>query len=400
MLYQISGKIQHYAWGGFEYLPALLNLKNEKKAPFAEYWLGAHPKAASTVRLDSGEEADLDKLLAENPALYLGGKVAERFGRLPYLFKVLDVYDMLSIQVHPSKEEAEKGFARENAAGIPLHAPGRNYKDDNHKPEMMVALSPFYLLHGFLQRDALRRRLETIPELRALCPVFDEQGYKGLYGKVMNLAQKEVDSLLLPLLRRISPLYKENRLQKEQPDFWAARALATGMTKEDHIDRGIFSIYFFNLLKLQPGEGIFQAAGVPHAYLEGQNIELMANSDNVLRGGLTTKHVDVKELLKHIVFEGIEPHILKRHAGSRQVIFPCPVPDFFLEHLRLKAGEEFSFTSRSVEIALLTEGEAGFKGAGSLTLGKGQAVLATAGQKVTVQAKKDTELFKAGVPGN
>ncbi len=398
MLYQISGKIQHYPWGGSHYLPALLNVKNENQAPFAEYWLGAHPKAASTIRLNPETEVTLDQLIAENPAAYLGEDVAARFGRLPYLFKVLDVHDMLSIQVHPSKEEAEKGFANENAAGIPLQAPDRNYKDDNHKPEMMVALSTFYLLHGFLQEDALRGRLETIPEFAALLPVFAEQGYPGLYSKVMHLPQAEVNQMLLPLFRRISPLYHEDRLQKEHPDFWAARALASGMTKEEKIDRGIFSIYFFNLLRLQPGEGIFQAAGVPHAYLEGQNIELMANSDNVLRGGLTSKHVDVKELLKHVVFEGIEPHILKRQPGNKQVIFPCPVPDFSLEQLRLKAGETFSFTSRSVEIILLTEGEAVFKDGKSLPLAQGEAALATAGEKVTVQAKQDTELFKAGVP--
>lgn len=397
MLYRISGKIQHYNWGGFSFIPDLLNIQNEQHQPFAEYWLGAHPKATSEVENNGEYGIALDKLIAENPPLYLGEKAADHFGRLPYLFKVLDVQDMLSIQVHPSKKEAEKGFAKENAAGIALDASNRNYKDDNHKPEMMVALSTFYLLHGFLQEDALHRRLEAIPELQPLASVFSAQGYKGLYSRVMNMPQEEVNQILNPLLRRILPLYKENKLQKKQPDFWAARTLASEMTSLENIDRGIFSIYFFNLLCLQPGEGIFQAAGIPHAYLEGQNIELMANSDNVLRGGLTAKHVDVDELLKHVVFEGVEPSIIKQKPENQRTTFPCPVSDFSLEQICLLAGEELAFTAGSVEIALLTEGEAVFRNGLLITAQKGEAVVASAGENVVVQAKKDTVIFKAGV---
>src|SRR5699024_6743476 len=195
---------------------------------------------------------------------------------------------------------------KENQAGIPTDATNRNYKDDNHKPEMMVALSDFYLLHGFKAEDKLIQQLQRIKEFSALLPIFGSEGYKGLYKEVMTLPQEKVNQILRPLLEHIIPLYKADQLSKTDPAFWASRAVASGMTTLEDIDRGIFSIYFFNLLHLKTGEGIFQAAGLPHAYLEGQNIELMANSDNVLRGGLTQTHVDVEELLKHTRFKGIE----------------------------------------------------------------------------------------------
>src|SRR5690625_3639642 len=354
---RISGKIQHYAWGGFDYIPSLLNIENKDKQPFAEYWLGAHPKAPSTISSGEKTNLSLDQLIAKNPEFYLGRETTKRFGRLPYLFKVLDVRKMLSIQVHPTKVEAERGFDRENAAKIPLDAPNRNYKDDNHKPEMMVALSPFYLLHGFLEKAALEKRLTKTVELATLLPTFRKEGYKGLYETIMKMPQERVNQMLSPMLNRLEPLYKESRLQKTDPGFWAARALVSGMCSRENIDRGIFSIYFFNILHLKKGEAIFQAAGIPHAYLEGQNIELMANSDNVLRGGLTPKHVNVEELLQHLVFEGVHPKILKPTSDNGKTVYPCPVPDLTLEKFDLREEEQVNFQAHSLEIILLIQGE-------------------------------------------
>ncbi len=397
MAYQIKGRIQHYAWGGFDFLPALLHLKNSDHQPFAEYWLGAHPKAASELLLTDNSKIPLDAFIAQKPEQYLGKETAERFGRLPYLFKVLDVRDMLSIQVHPSKEEAEKGFAREKASGIPMDAPGRNYKDDNHKPEMMVALSEFYLLHGFREEKTLVEQLKNSPELKPLLPVFETGGYKELYGKVMRMPQPEVNRILSPLLQRVLPLYEDNKLSKEQSDFWAARVLDTGMTTPEKVDRGIFSIYFFNILHLKPGEGIFQGAGIPHAYLEGQNMELMANSDNVLRGGLTAKHVDVDELLKHVRFEGVHPQIIKSVSDSKITTYPCPVPDFKLSQIRLSKGETLELTSFSVEILMVLKGTVVLKNEKGLILSKGEAILMTAGERITIEAKKEVLMYQAGV---
>src|SRR5690348_14834060 len=243
-LFKLQGKVQHYAWGGYEFIPQLLGVENKARQPYAEYWLGAHDKAASEVLLPDHSVIPLPEFIAVSPEKYLGPAVAKRFGRLPFLFKVLDVHDMLSIQVHPTKSEAEKGFARENAAGIPLDASNRNYKDDNHKPEVMVALSEFWLLHGFLPEEKLRKVLQEVPEFSTLLPVFDQESYYGLYRHVMEMPQEKVNKLLLPPVQRAVPLYQAGTLRRSDPAYWAAKALVSGMTRIDQLDRGIFSIYF------------------------------------------------------------------------------------------------------------------------------------------------------------
>ncbi|MBC7588692.1 MAG: mannose-6-phosphate isomerase, class I, partial [Chitinophagaceae bacterium] len=155
---QLKGKVQHYAWGGSSFIPSLLHIDNAENKPHAEYWMGTHPSAPSEL-FDGAASISLDQFIQQNPIKVLGEKVFKQFKALPYLFKVLDVNDMLSIQVHPSKAEAEKGFDAEEAAGIPLNAPNRNYKDSNHKPEIMVALSEFWLLHGFKSKEAIEKML-------------------------------------------------------------------------------------------------------------------------------------------------------------------------------------------------------------------------------------------------
>jgi mannose-6-phosphate isomerase len=266
--------------------------------------------------------------------------------------KVLDVKDMLSIQVHPTKKAAESAFAAENMKGTPLTAPNRNYKDDNHKPELMLALSDFWLLHGFKSPQALVTILMQTPELQFLVPFFDNKNYHALYEVVMTMDQQEVDERLQPLLDRIVPLYEKGFLNRSQEDFWAARAAKT-FCEPNKLDRGIFSIYLFNLVNLKPGEAIFQDAGIPHAYLEGQNMEIMANSDNVLRGGLTNKYIDVPELMHHMRFEEVKPHIIKGTAGTvpGETVFPTPAADFELRRLVLNPGTTISLAATTAEIS-------------------------------------------------
>lgn len=398
---RLKGTVQHYAWGGTDFIPHLLNLENRTGEPFAEYWLGAHDNAPSQVCLPQGESIPLNQLIRRDPPRYLGEATARRFGRLPYLFKILDVHDMLSIQVHPTKEEAEKGFALENAAGIPLQAPERNYKDDNHKPEVMVALSEFWLLHGFLPADRLRQTLVAVPELNELLPVFENGGYRSLYRYVMELPQEQVNRMLHPLLKRLIPLYEQGKLQKTEPDFWAARAACSGITGQGNTDRGIFSIYFFNIVQAQPGEAVFQAAGIPHAYLEGRNMELMANSDNVLRGGLTPKHVDVTELLKHIRFEGITPQLLEgESADTFEKLYPCPVPDFVIGKIAIDRAAKYANRAFSLEILITLEGSAALKAGGdTLSLERGEAALVTSGTGYTLTTEGEAVVFKASCPG-
>jgi mannose-6-phosphate isomerase len=399
-LFRLDGKVQHYAWGGYYYIPALLHLPEEGK-PSAEYWMGAHQSAPSVIAT-AGAPATLDQLVKADPENVLGDKVWKRFGELPYLLKILDVKEMLSIQVHPTKEEAEKGFARENEAGIPLNAPDRNYKDNNHKPEIMVALSEFWLLHGFLPEDKLKKVLQTVPEFASLSGIYEKESYFGLYKAVMEMPQEQVNTLLRPLAERVLPAYQAKSLPKSDPAFWTGRAIANDPQGLDKLDRGIFSIYFFNIVQVQPGEAVFQDAGIPHAYLEGQNVELMANSDNVLRGGLTPKHIDVPELLKHTRFEAVHPAILSGEPSEDglEIIYDSPAPDFVVSRISLERGERYEHTNESTEIMLVLEGAAVITEVDGVTidLKKGQAVVAYYNTSYQIESKAGTVIYKAGVP--
>jgi mannose-6-phosphate isomerase len=393
--YKLKGVIQHYAWGGHRFIPELVGVSASSTEPSAEYWMGAHPSAPSQIMVDQHWVA-LNQLIMANPSDTINQAVMERFGELPYLFKVLDVKDMLSIQVHPTKASAEAGFDAENLAGIPINAPYRNYKDRNHKPEVMVALSEFWLLHGFKSKEALEDILRNTPELKILLPLFKQEGIKGLYQFVMEMEQTDVNNMLTPLVKRAIRQKNEGLIDQTDPGWWAAKLYeTTGITEV--IDRGIFSIYFFNIVKANQGEAVFQKAGVPHAYLEGQNIELMANSDNVLRGGLTPKHVDVPELMKHTLFEEVVPDIMKGVPGSGgELVFPCPVPDFGLSKIDLTTGAAYQASSYSLEILIVTEGSVLLNQ--SMVLKKGDSAAILANSAYTLTATGAATIFKAFVP--
>ena len=380
-IYSLRGIVKHYDWGGYSFIPYLLRLENKEKLPFAEYWMGIHPQGTSQVMNEKGEWKELTAYS----------------NHLPYLFKVLDVKDMLSIQVHPSKAAAEKEFARENAEGVPIDSPLRNYKDDNHKPELMVALSGFWLLHGFKPSEELVYTLLNVVELRELLPIFNQSGYQGLYKHIMEMPQAEVNRILRPLVDNISALYIDQDASEGDEDFWAARAAKT-FSKEGNIDRGVFSIYLLNLVHLKKGEGIFQVAGVPHAYLSGQNVEIMANSDNVLRGGLTTKHIDVKELMKHVKCEATYPQIISGEIRANgEKMYPTPAPDFTLGVYELKKDQTVSFSASADEILLAIEGSVELNK--NLPLKPGSpAAFVGAGQKLIIKANTASIVFRASVP--
>ncbi|MCW3086825.1 MAG: manA, partial [Sediminibacterium sp.] len=338
----------------------------------------------------------LNAAIQEHPAAILSEKVYEQFGELPFLLKVQDVKDILSIQVHPSKAEAAKGFEREEAAGIPLTAPDRNYKDKNHKPEMLVALSEFWLLHGFRQKAAIEAVLSEVPEFNVLVPFYKREGLQALYGFVMEMKQPEINALLSHLIKREIRRKHDGLLTKELPGWWIAKMFADKEVIGD-IDRAVFSIYFFNIVKVMPGESVFQGAGVPHAYLEGQTIELMANSDNVLRAGLTPKHIDVPELMKHTQFESIVPLISEGVPGlTGEKIYPCPVPDFGIGKIELSGSIAYTNQARSLEIILVTAGGALVNN--SFVLKRGEAMAVFAGGEYTIQASGHCTLFRAFVP--
>lgn len=396
-VYKLQGKVQHYQWGGNRFLPQLLSISDPGSQPFAEYWLGAHDNAPGVFGI--GTQTNLNDYIAQHPPA-LGPAVQQQFGKLPYLLKVLDVKDMLSIQVHPSKKNAELEFDKENKAGVPLTAPHRNYKDDNHKPELMVALGDFYLLHGFKSQELMRSVLSSVPELSSLLPLFEQDNYRQLYNACMEMDQQQVNIMLQPLLNRIVPAYESGKLRKNEADFWAARAALT-FNEPGKTDRGIFSIYLLNLVFLQEGEAIFQDAGVLHAYLEGQNMEIMANSDNVLRGGLTPKHIDVAELMKHISFEATIPQVVHgTKLNGYEEVYRSPAPDFELSRFSFHAGDSTSLKAHTTEIFIVMNGAASFTAEDNsiLSLHKGEAAVAFAGAQVEIKASEESIIFRASVP--
>ncbi|MCG8838164.1 mannose-6-phosphate isomerase, class I [Tenacibaculum dicentrarchi] len=396
-IFLIEGKIQHYDWGGKKFISNLIKRK-KNIANYAEYWLGAHLKAPSIIKTKAGN-ISLDFFLRQKPIEFLGVRVAKTYGKLPYLFKVLDVDKMLSIQVHPTKKAAEIGFKRENKKGILLTARNRNYKDKNHKPEVMVALSDFWLLHGFLKSEKIIENLEKTSELHFLLSTFKTHNYFELYKKVMQFSQQEVNEILKPLANRILPDFLNNKIQKSSPEYWVAKALENKSL--ENIDRGIFSFYFFNIVNLSKGEAIFQDAGVPHAYLEGKNIELMANSDNVLRGGLTSKHIDVEELLKNTKFEETIPKILYgiKSPLNDELVYQTKAKDFRLSKIQSNEAIRYNSTSKSIEILIILKGNATvIRHKNRINIEKGQAILIKANTRYRIVSSKGVEIYKASVP--
>lgn len=395
-IFKIKGKVQPYAWGGKSFIANLLSIPNTQDKPMAEYWMGAHPSAPSTIE---GEEKNILSLIQENPEAILTKKVNDAFGELPFLFKILDVNEMLSIQVHPSKTEAVKGFEWEESTGIAINAPHRNYKDKNHKPEIMIALGEFWLLHGFKPLAAIEETLTIIKEFNFLLGLFKTAGLKGLYQFWMELPQEQVDAVLLPLIKKEIYSKQDGKLTKHQPGWWVTKYYPTANDLKN-IDKGIFSIYLFNIVEAQKGQAVFQAAGVPHAYLEGQNVELMANSDNVLRGGLTPKHVDVPELLKHTIFEPVIPSVMdgQNSSLSLEKKYNCPVPDFNISCITVHNGNIYNALSTSPEIIIVIEGAVVVNSENiNLTAKKGECFMVLPNTSYSITSSGLAELYKAYV---
>ena len=375
--YKLHGVHRHYDWGGNEFIPNLMKVNNESKKPFAEYWMGAHVTAPALIETKEG-------LISIN-----------EFGSIPYLFKVLDVAKMLSIQVHPTKENALIGFKLEQQAGIAIDASNRNYKDQNHKPEVMVALSDFWLLHGFLAPDLLTDRLQEYNCFHSLLTQFNGSDYQGLYQFFMQLPSQAADEILKPLMIDAVAAVKNGVVDKTHPHWWANKYY-NSIVPESNIDKGIFSIYILNIVFVKKYEAVFQGAGLLHAYLEGQNIELMANSDNVLRGGLTPKHIDIDELLKHVNFEPTYPAVLwGDNMSNYETIYPCPVKDFGLSKIVLKGAESYTIKTLHIEMLLIMEGEVDIDGQVYMP---GEVAMVKPLQEIALLGIQPSVIFKSFVP--
>lgn len=393
MIFKLKGILQHYVWGGADYLPQFLHIEKQNDY-YAELWLGAHSSAPSM--LETTESAvKLDVFLQQNPTA-LGEQSRQRFGNeLPYLLKILDVKQPLSIQLHPTKQQAEIGFAAENAKGIALNDPQRTYKDNNHKPEMMIALSNFWLLHGFKVKRKILDTLNARPSLQMLAAKLRQQDLPAFYADIMRASQVELSQWILPILR-------ENQgrdLPLDNPDYWVCYTMKTMAISEEKLDAGLICFYLFNIVHLKPGEGIFQEAGIPHAYLRGQNIELMAASDNVIRGGLTPKYVNITELLKVVNYREIEPQIIAPAPQKHAHTYMTPAEDFALENIPLAVNASHQSASENAQVLLVMEGEMILSSeTQTLLLQKGQSALITAGSQYQLTAKQSGYAVMAKLP--
>jgi mannose-6-phosphate isomerase len=264
--------------------------------------------------------------------------------------------------------------------------------------KIMIALGEFWLLHGFLNLKEIEKRLTEIKEFNVLLHIFLREGLQSLYQFLMELPQDEVDSILMSLVKKEIRKKAHGELNKSQPGWWVCKLFNEGVEIKN-IDRGVFSIYLFNIVHLQKGEGIFQAAGVPHAYLEGQNIELMANSDNVLRGGLTPKHIDVPELMKHTIFEPIIPKILTGTIrGGVETLYDCPVEDFDIAKINISANQSYQALSTSPEIFIVIEGGAVVNGTGvNFLVKRGDSFIIFPNENYSIRSSGNCELYKAFV---
>ncbi len=394
----LQNVIQEYAWGSKTAIPELLGQPTPVEKPQAELWIGAHPKAPSQV-LCGGRWRSLLEVIQENPKEILGEKTAARFfNRLPFLFKVLAAARPLSIQAHPNLEQARQGFDRENELRIPVEASHRNYKDDNHKPEIICALTPFWALRGFRKVKEILELLETIqpPSMQEELMLFrnrpDREGLQTFFKQLMTMEVRRKR-------RIVEEAVSTARKRANNEPVWKWMLI---LNQEYPGDIGMLSTVLLNLIQLHPGEAMYLPAGELHAYLEGTGIELMANSDNVLRGGLTPKHIDVKELLSILSFVESDVHILKpKSLDSGETIYQTETAEFVLSVIKVEEKTPFkSARNRSVEIMICTEGKAGVE-----DLGNGETIRLERGVSFIVpaavnqyQIEGNATLYKAAVP--
>ena len=401
----LSCGVQHYDWGSITAIPALLGIENVHQRPYAELWIGAHHALPSKVSIDQ-VEISLETLIVKAPECVLGEREMRSFGaQLPFLLKILSARKPLSIQVHPNRQQAKQGFSREKAEGLGIRDRRRNYHDDNHKPELICALSEFYALRGFRPLDEIASLLQIVPELRDFAGQFSQhrQSLITLYANFMRLPQKEVDLILGPVIDRLGRENIKSPFGKDDMAYWVLRA-DKEFSSHGHIDRGIFSIFLLNLVRLQPGQAMFLPAGELHAYLEGTGVEVMANSNNVLRGGLTSKHIDVNELLSITRFNCGEPDVLraKQHPlYSRMEYFDAPVDEFELSRLFIRDGESMEIEgSHGVQLVIVTQGMLTITADddNAMRFAAGGAIMVPAGIPYKVSAATDTVAYWAGLP--
>ena len=394
---RITQATQAYAWGSPTALQDALALVHD--GVLAESWMGAHASAPSLAADD--ETASLLDVIGSGARDTLGPDVVNRFGpQLPYLLKVIAAEHPLSLQVHPHVEAARAGYDAEDAAGVPLDAPHRNYKDRNHKPELIYALTQFEAMCGF---RAPRRAAEMFADLD--CPLAKE-----LHGILVE--QPSTEGIREAFTRLLDPKTRPTpdevgrlaeavgaRLAEGSPSPRTDRTVVL-LQREYPGDPGVVTSMLLNPVTLQPGETMFVPAGGVHAYLHGVGIEIMASSDNVLRAGLTPKHVDVPELLRNVDYVAAPPiRIAPEVFHGATKVYYAPVDDFELSVTDIADDDTHPLPGRGPRILLALAGEltVSTSNDGALTLAQGQAAFVPASDgRLTVQGRG--RLVQADVP--
>jgi len=396
-LYKLCNQIKHYEWGSPDFIPRLLGVAANGK-PWAELWMGSHSGSSSLVSLPSGD-VSLGELIAGDPRRYLGEKTAQRYGELPFLFKLLAVEKPLSIQAHPNSAQAYNGYERENRAQIAHNAPNRNYSDPNHKPEIICALTPFTGMCGFRSREEIMRLSSVFHAQTA--PALLREGFIPLVQALeipnQALAMQTFFSTLFDLPQAVREALTDFILSVHDDGFeWE---LMRDLARQYPGDPALIAPLYLSIFHLEPGEAIFIKAGVPHSYIHGCGVELMANSDNVLRGGLTAKHIDIAELINVLDFNSLKPSLIKPESGASSFTYPTPCEEFSLTVMHGTATKPAAFARNSPAVCIVTEGEVSIEmpdATNSMVLKQGESVFIPPADPLVLRG--DYTLYAATVP--
>lgn len=405
----LRGALRTYAWGSRTAIAEFTGRPVPAAHPEAELWFGAHPGDSVWLQAANGETSLLEALVAD-PEGQLGSVSRARFGDvLPFLVKVLAADEPLSLQAHTSTKQAVEGYLREERLGIPVSSPERNYRDTSHKPELLVALQSFEALAGFRQSSRTAELLTALavsdldPFIHLLSDQSDADGLRALFTTWITAPQTDID-MLVPAVLEGAIAY----VSSGATEFLAEVKTVMELGERYPGDAGVLASLLLNRISLTPGEAIFLPAGNLHAYLRGVGVEVMANSDNVLRGGLTPKHVDVPELLRVLDFNPTPEEALRppTRCEGFAVVYETPTDEFEVALLALDGdylGHEVDASPHDVsqgpQILLCTEGEITVHGKfQALTVERGMAVwMAADDGPIRLVAQQPAKLFRATV---
>lgn len=382
--------VRHYAWGSRTLIPELLGIEPDDR-PWAELWIGAHPLASALLERGGGA-VSLHDIIAGDPTWAFGSGAAAE-SELPFLMKVLAAESSLSLQVHPTRQQALAGFEREELAGIPRDAPHRTYRDANHKPELVCALTSFTALCGFrpsAESAALLRAFD-VPSLQPAITALtnDRFGTRAAMEWLLRLPETRAADLV----EAVASAARQTDGPHATERAWVVR-----LADEHPGDVGVILALLLNLVELQPGEAIFLEGGTLHAYLRGMAVEVMANSDNVIRGGLTTKHIDVEELLRITATEPRPVEPLHPHVGPNELVYPSLAEEFLLSCATLE-GAAVEHQPAGPELVLCTSGVVKLRADGAtLRLGRGESAFVAGSTGVVILEGAGT-VYRVSLPG-